>query len=152
MVSELSGFFQMTANFPDDFKTVRIFPFFYCIVLYYSSRTLNTHSLAMSWEANTRFLGLSRETVSRASSGKFLRVKSCYPEIFGFLCLCTFGHGHKFLDFPIGKGPSALGDRNKQKYGHFVPRKSDLRRKDTFSPDLNVAPRYLSNHSNSRAR
>ena len=56
----------------------------------------------------------------------------------------TFGHGHKFLDFPIGKGPSALGDRNKQKYGHFVPRKSDLRRKDTLSPDLNVAPRYLS--------
>ena len=56
----------------------------------------------------------------------------------------TFGHGHKFLDFPIGKGPSALGDRNKQKYGHFVPRKSDLRRKGTLFPDLNVAPRYLS--------
>ena len=35
-----------------------------------------------------RFLGLSRETVSCTSSGKFLRVESCYPENFGFLCLC----------------------------------------------------------------
>ena len=25
MISKLSGLFQMTANFPDDFKTVRIF-------------------------------------------------------------------------------------------------------------------------------
>ena len=44
-------------------------------LLHYSSRTLNTHSLAMSWEANMRFLGLSRET--RASSGNLLGVKSC---------------------------------------------------------------------------
>ena len=28
-------------------------------------------------------------------------------------------------------------------YGHFVPRKSNLRRKDTVFPDLNVTPRYL---------
>ena len=41
----------------------------------------------MSWEAKARFLGLSWETVSRTSSGKFLRVESCYPESFGFLCL-----------------------------------------------------------------
>ena len=26
IISKLSGFFQMTANFPDDFKTVKIFP------------------------------------------------------------------------------------------------------------------------------
>ena len=55
----------------------------------------------------------------------------------------TFGNDHWFLDFPMGKDPSALGDRRKQKYGHFVPRKSDLRRKDTLFPDLNVTPRYL---------
>ena len=42
----------------------------------------------MSWEAKARFLGLSWETVSRTSSRKFLRVESCYPESFGFLCLC----------------------------------------------------------------
>ena len=66
MVSKLSGFFQIFSHFPDGFKTIR-----------------------KSWEANKCFLGLSRETVSRASSGKFLRVKSCYPEIFGFLCLCN---------------------------------------------------------------
>ena len=51
-------------------------------------RTFITHSLAMSWEAKARFLGLSWETVSRTSSGKFLRVESCYPESFGFLRLC----------------------------------------------------------------
>ena len=50
-------------------------------------RTFITRSLAMSWEAKARFLGLSWETVSRTSSGKFLRVESCYPESFGFLCL-----------------------------------------------------------------
>ena len=59
----------------------------YCIVLYYSSRTLNTHFLALSWEANMRFLGLARETVPRASSGNFLRDKSCYLESFGFFVL-----------------------------------------------------------------
>ena len=41
----------------------------------------------MSWEAKARFLGLLWETVSRTSSGKFLRVASCYPESFGFLRL-----------------------------------------------------------------
>ena len=41
----------------------------------------------MSWEAKACFLGLMWETVSRTSSGKFLRVESCYPESFGFLCL-----------------------------------------------------------------
>ena len=34
------------------------------------------------------FLGLSWETVSRASSRKFLHVKSCDPESSGFLRLC----------------------------------------------------------------
>ena len=38
----------------------------------------------MSWETNTRFLGLSWEMVLHASSGKFLRIESCYPESFGF--------------------------------------------------------------------
>ena len=41
----------------------------------------------MSREAKARFLGLSWETVSRTSSGKFLRVESCYLESFGFLRL-----------------------------------------------------------------
>ena len=44
----------------------------------------------MSWEAKARFLGLSWETVSRNSSGKFLRAESSYPESFGFLRLCWF--------------------------------------------------------------
>ena len=107
-VSKLSGLFKIISHFTEGFKTIRIalhcicicIAFYclalccislycqlYCIVLYYISRTFNTHSLAMSWEANTRFLGLSRETVSRASSGIFLREKSCYPESFGFLRL-----------------------------------------------------------------
>ena len=39
------------------------------------------------------FFSLVVKTVSRTSSGKFLRVESCYPESFGFLCLClTEGH------------------------------------------------------------
>ena len=79
-------------------------------------RTFITRSLAMSWEAKARFLGLSWETVSRTSSGKFLRVESCYPESFGFLrlwvlalqlctcslflsvsvCLCAPKHNYKF--------------------------------------------------------
>ena len=50
-------------------------------------RTFITHSLAMSREAKTRFLGVSWETVLRTSSGKFLRVGSCYPESFAFLRL-----------------------------------------------------------------
>ena len=29
-----------------------------------------------------------KRAVSRTSSGKFLRVESCYPESFGFLRLC----------------------------------------------------------------
>ena len=49
------------------------------------ARTINLHSLAKA-----RFLGLFWETVSRTSSGKFLRVQSCYPESFGFLCLCNW--------------------------------------------------------------
>ena len=40
------------------------------------------------------------ETVSRTSSGKFLRVESCYPESFGFLCLWnTLGHRWLKLKF-----------------------------------------------------
>ena len=58
------------------------------IYLYISPRKLITHSLAMSWEAKARFLGLSWEMVSRTSSGEFLRVESCYPESFVFLRLC----------------------------------------------------------------
>ena len=42
----------------------------------------------MSWKVKVWLLGLSWETVSRTSSGKFLRVESCYPESFGFLRLC----------------------------------------------------------------
>ena len=50
-------------------------------------RTFITRSLAMSWEAKARFLGLSWETVLRTSSGKFMRVERCYLESFGFLRL-----------------------------------------------------------------
>ena len=41
----------------------------------------------MSRERITRFFYVSREMDSRASSGKFLRVKSRYPESFRFLGL-----------------------------------------------------------------
>ena len=41
----------------------------------------------MSREAKARFLGLSWETLPHTSSGKFLRVESCYPESFDFLHL-----------------------------------------------------------------
>ena len=113
MISKLSGIFQMTANFPDDFKTVRIFPdecqfsgwfqncpnfpddckfsglFQNCPDFSrWLPRTFPTYSLAMLWEARVRFLGLSWETVSRTLSGKFLRVESCYPESLGVLRLC----------------------------------------------------------------
>ena len=94
----------MTANFLDDSKTVRIFPdncqfsgwFQKCPDFPDAdgkgwegggARTFIVHSLSMSWKAKARFLGLSRETVSRTSSGKFLHVESCYPESFGVLCL-----------------------------------------------------------------
>ena len=43
----------------------------------------------MSRERITRFFELSREMDPRTSSGKFLRVKSCYPESFRFLGLCN---------------------------------------------------------------
>ena len=46
-----------------------------------------THSLAMSWEAKARFLGLSWDKVSRTSSRKFLHVESCSLEGFGVLRL-----------------------------------------------------------------
>ena len=42
----------------------------------------------MSREKITRFFDVSREMDPRASSGKFLRVKSRYPESFMFLGLC----------------------------------------------------------------
>ena len=88
-----SGWFQNCPNFSRSFlifRTVSKLSGFYHHIYYIiaSSRTLNTHSLAMSWEASTHFLGLSPEAVSRASSRKFLRVKSCYLDSFGFLCLC----------------------------------------------------------------
>ena len=74
--------------FPNNFKTVRIFQM--TGVGGRGARTFITHSLAMSWEAKVPFLGLSWETDSRTLSGKFLRVESCYPESFGFLCLFGF--------------------------------------------------------------
>ena len=46
----------------------------------------------MSREAKACFLGLSWETVSCTSSGKFLRVEGCYPESFGFLRLWVTIH------------------------------------------------------------
>ena len=60
------GFFQMTSNFPDDFKTVRIFPdecqfsgWFqncpYWLTDWGGARTFITASLAMSWEAKALF-------------------------------------------------------------------------------------------------
>ena len=38
----------------------------------------------MSLEAITQLHGWSHDTFTNASSGKFLRVESCYPERFGF--------------------------------------------------------------------
>ena len=69
-------------------------------------RTFITRSLAMSWEAKARFLGLSWETVSRTSSRKFLRVESCYPESFGFLCLCTMACYFIIFSFLLKWPPS----------------------------------------------
>ena len=112
-VSQPSGFFQIISPFLNGVKTVRIFldhfpfsgrfhncpdfsrsfPIFQtvlklCIlpshILYYNSRKLNMHSLAMLWEANTRFLCLLREMISRALSGKFLRVKIAIQKVLGF--------------------------------------------------------------------
>ena len=53
-----------------------------------SSKTLITHYLA--WEANTRFLGLSCETVSGGFRKVFTR-KKCYLDSFGFLPLWPRG-------------------------------------------------------------
>ena len=95
---------QMTANFPDYFKTVRIFRYDYQISSWFQNcpdfsrwlpifRIISKLSGFLQMIAHfpddfkTRFLVLSWETVSRTSSGKFLRVKSCYPESFGFLRL-----------------------------------------------------------------
>ena len=52
---------------------------------------------------------MSRKKSARASFGKFLRVKSRYPESFRFLCLCALdaiasieiiGVAESNLDFP----------------------------------------------------
>ena len=94
-ITKLSRSFQIISHFPDSFETVRIFPDHFPFSRRFQIcafwRTLNMHSLAMSWEANTRFLCLLLETVSRALFGKFLCVKSCYPESFGFLRLWEGG-------------------------------------------------------------
>ena len=117
-VSKLPGFFQIFFHFPDGFKTLRIFPnhfpftgqFHNCLdfsrsfpiiwmVLKLSGCDYHIycilakeHWIRIIWqccERQTRtFLGLSRKTDACASSGKFLRVESCYPESFGFLRLC----------------------------------------------------------------
>ena len=63
----MSGFFQIISHFPDGFKTIQILSSY---LLYDSSRTLNTHSLAMSWTCFTQFV---RKVFSlkKLLSGKF---------------------------------------------------------------------------------
>ena len=115
MIPILSGFVQIIANFRTVLKTVRIFPddlpfsgrFLPLIqllsrklfraplklkyILYLSTRTLIMYSLAMSWEVNAPILGLLWETVCALRPEIFLRVESCYPESFWFLCHCFDG-------------------------------------------------------------
>ena len=74
-----------TGKFPDNFKL-----FFHCfgdaqIFDFY----LIMHFAALSWGAITRFFGFLRETLTHASSGKFLHVESCYLESFVFLPLVS---------------------------------------------------------------
>ena len=78
MVSKLSGRFQ---NCPDGFKTVRA-------VSNIELREALTFIFGMSRAVFTRFFDMTWDVYARASSGKFLRVKSCYPENFRFLGLC----------------------------------------------------------------
>ena len=86
-----------TGKFPDNFKL-----FFHCfgdaqIFDFY----LIMHFAALSWGAITRFFGFLRETLTHASSGKFLHVESCYLESFGFFCLWS---QHTRLQFNKGNG------------------------------------------------
>ena len=48
--------------------------------------------LAMLWEANTRFLGLSRETVSHASSRNFWLKKVAIRKVMGFRASAPLDH------------------------------------------------------------
>ena len=61
--------------------------------------------------------------VSRTSSGKFLRVESCYPESFGFLRLCDCDYHH-------------AGDLNNHFCSHFQSRCSWPRRNHSSQPLL----------------
>ena len=86
-----------SGKFPDNFKL-----FFHCfgdaqIFDFY----LIMHFAALSWGAITRFFGFLRETLTHASSGKFLHVESCYPESFGFFCLWS---QHTRIQFNKGNG------------------------------------------------
>ena len=56
----------------------------------------------MPRETFTRYFDMSQKVYSPALSGKFLHVKSRYPESLGFLCLC--GRLNLFINLKHGKG------------------------------------------------
>ena len=68
--------FQLTANFPDYFKIVRIF-----------RKDIHYDFFGNVVRGEIALFRLVVRNGSRTSSGKFLRVESCYPENFGFLRL-----------------------------------------------------------------
>ena len=56
----------------------------------------------MPRETFTHYFDISQKVYSPALSGKFLHVKSRYPESLGFLCLC--GRLNLFINLKHGKG------------------------------------------------
>ena len=91
--SILSGWFQYC---PDGLNAVWIVSVlsilsklsgkFYYPLLYLARGDLRAFSYVATGDLRTFYM--SREAYLRASSGRFLRVKSCCPESFRFLCLC----------------------------------------------------------------
>ena len=105
MVFKLSGRFS---NCPDGFQTVRtVFKlsgrFSNCPDGFQTVRMVLKQSVKNRKERLLRtFLTCRGKADPRASSGKFLRVSSCYPECFRFLCLC---HHHHHYDDNYHNGP-----------------------------------------------
>ena len=83
----------------------------------FTSRTMIAHFVAMWWAEITPFLGLSRETLTRTSCGKFLRVESCFSESFWVLYICflyfictttSYSQRTGFVHFCSGKNPKFI--------------------------------------------
>jgi len=105
IISKLSRFFQMTANFPDDFKTVRIFQMIANFPDYLKTVRIFPDDCQFSgWFQNhpdfqddCQFSVLTKKPFKLSqyfqiqndpSFSRWFPVESCYPESFGFLCLC----------------------------------------------------------------